>query len=208
MLQTFAEQFKRQAGSAVVLDKVKGGNMNFFKRLFGGGKTENQSVTNIQDKNEGCIKCGNRDFEHDSYQNEYCCKNCGWTSSDKPKGNVTIEKIKAETNRRTTDIKKQKDANIKYNKDKEFVSVTVKTDGDGFRQGHLDNKELKVDLPLDTPVSIMLNQLAKGIGVITDWDRGYTLYKGNVFIASAGQQNTLRDAEIIIEDGDIIRFIS
>lgn len=57
--------------------------MTFLKRLFGATKkTEHfdSKQANLSEEITECVKCGGRNFEHDSYWDEYNCENCGWTS--------------------------------------------------------------------------------------------------------------------------------
>lgn len=72
--------------------------MGFFQKLFGGKDSDSQNQTNNHEKIEGCNKCGNQDFQYDSYFNEYTCKSCGWIFSKKPSGNINIEDLKKNTN--------------------------------------------------------------------------------------------------------------
>lgn len=59
-------------------------------------ETSPQLKKNLPDLSEeitGCVKCGDRNFEHDSYFDEYNCKNCGWISKEKPRGKVNIMEL-------------------------------------------------------------------------------------------------------------------
>lgn len=70
--------------------------MTFLKRLFGATKKTEHFDSKQADLTEEiteCVKCGGRNFEHDSYWDEYTCENCGWTSKEKPKGKVKIREL-------------------------------------------------------------------------------------------------------------------
>ena len=60
---------------------------------------------------EGCIKCGCNNFEHDRYFDEYICIDCGFTTSEKPNGNVHIEESSEKPNENVTLEESSENAN-------------------------------------------------------------------------------------------------
>jgi len=84
--QSWDEQPPDQPGRLGI--KKKGSDITFLKRLLGATqKTENREEIT------GCVKCAGRNFEHDSYYDEYNCQNCGWTSKERPKGKLKITEL-------------------------------------------------------------------------------------------------------------------
>lgn len=65
--------------------------MNFFKNFFLHNKND-EKIALTQTKIEGCVKCGDFNFEYSKYFNEYTCNNCGWTAMERPKGKVNVIK--------------------------------------------------------------------------------------------------------------------
>ena len=64
--------------------------MSFLKRFI----STASNTTSVDDKySDGCTKCGELSFQHDTYFDDYSCDNCGWTFNKKPTGNITISKI-------------------------------------------------------------------------------------------------------------------
>lgn len=77
--------------------------MNFFKKIIlsvlntissalnTNSVDNNNSVDN--DYADGCAKCGELSFQHDTYFDDYSCDNCGWTVNKKPTGDIKISEI-------------------------------------------------------------------------------------------------------------------
>ncbi|MBT8334653.1 MAG: hypothetical protein HKP41_06685 [Desulfobacterales bacterium] len=61
--------------------------MGLFDRMY---SIKNQETT--QQYDEGCSRCGKLQFDYDSYFDEYACVDCGWTMSEKPNGEIEINK--------------------------------------------------------------------------------------------------------------------
>ncbi len=70
--------------------------MNFLKKIISNTSNTNSVDNNISVENnysDGCTKCGELSFQHDTYFDEYSCDNCGWTVNKKPTGKIKISKI-------------------------------------------------------------------------------------------------------------------
>jgi hypothetical protein len=70
--------------------------MNFLKNIISSfSNTSSASNTTSVENNysDGCAKCGELSFQHDTYFDEYSCDNCGWTVNEKPTGKVKIRKL-------------------------------------------------------------------------------------------------------------------
>ena len=57
----------------------------------------------------GCVKCGSLEFEYDDYFNEYVCGNCGWTTTEKPNGEIKITSKEAATTTEKLSVEKNKE---------------------------------------------------------------------------------------------------
>ena len=69
--------------------------MNFLKKIIpSASNTDSVDNNNSVDNNysDGCTKCGELSFQHDTYFDEYSCDNCGWTVNKKPTGKIKISK--------------------------------------------------------------------------------------------------------------------
>jgi len=64
--------------------------MSFFKRIISSNSNTNSVDNNYSD---GCTKCGELSFQHDTYFDEYSCDSCGWSVNKKPTGKIKISKI-------------------------------------------------------------------------------------------------------------------
>lgn len=95
--------------------------MNFLKKIISSTSDTNSVDNNYSD---GCAKCGELSFQHDTYFDEYNCDNCGWTLNKKPTGKIKISKIISKNNKQ--------DAESGVNLSFDEVAEIIKAYGDSM----------------------------------------------------------------------------
>jgi len=95
--------------------------INEFRKLFGRRKADKSSRVS-RSFDDSCPKCGNVTFSYDSYWNESCCQQCGWTIQGNRVRPVQNKQLGIENKTAASPAKTSGDLTFSYTKISLFAS--------------------------------------------------------------------------------------